>query len=61
MLSDEILKSGLPEALQGLSKKKLKKALQKPHKPMSNIETPGRGKFEMCVECKSNARVSANN
>ena len=60
ILSDEQLKNALPEYLQRLSKKKLRKALQKPHKPMSNIETPGRGKFEMCVTCKSNARVSTN-
>lgn len=58
ILSDELLKSGLPENLQGLSKKKLRKALHKPNKPISNVENPGRGKFEMCTTCKSNARVS---
>ncbi|KAF6031151.1 DUS1L [Bugula neritina] len=46
----------LPEHLQGLSKKKLRKALQKPNKSLGNIHNPGRGKFEMCADCKTNAR-----
>ena len=57
LLTDDPAKADLPEELRCLSKKKLRKALQKPNKPMSNIHTPGRGKFEMCVHCKSNARV----
>lgn len=57
LLDDDPRRSDLPEELRGLSKKKLRKALHKPNKPLSNIHTPGRGRFEMCVNCKSNARV----